>query len=89
MQNIATGSFLATLALDGMPEAETRQLWDLRARREMECWALIMLKVLEEVGMDNACKQSLLFESEHLSIASLLWNRLIVRYSVPEYGMHE
>lgn len=38
MQNLAMGSFSATPALDGMPDAETRQLRDLRARREMEYW---------------------------------------------------
>ncbi|KFY62924.1 hypothetical protein V496_04334 [Pseudogymnoascus sp. VKM F-4515 (FW-2607)] len=38
MQNLAMGSLLATIALDGMPKTETRQPWDLRARREMEYW---------------------------------------------------
>lgn len=38
MQNLAMRSLLATLALDGMPEVETRQLWNLRGQREMEYW---------------------------------------------------
>jgi serine/threonine protein kinase len=38
LQNLAVISLSAILVRDGLPDAETRQLWDLRARREVEFW---------------------------------------------------